>query len=221
MLKARPDWLGAAQALVEGCAVLGQPQDRVALMEAVCLGLGDALYPAFVNLLCHIERQGEPDVQALVAGTLVEALRCGRLPSGRLAAWGAALRPQSPGYGHARSLGPIEYLCAWHAQPSGREPLSASAFDAALQPLLRLADSEAAARRLYCAKLRADAQDPLGGSWSRAARQGVLALADAWDGGAAPAEVVERCLAALHDAHDGSSLGSLRGWSSLPPALRP
>ncbi|MEW6703888.1 MAG: hypothetical protein AB1430_03445 [Pseudomonadota bacterium] len=208
MLKSRPEWLAAAQALVEGCAVLAHTADRVALMEAVSLGLGDRLYPAFVNLLCHIERHGEPAVQALVADTLVHALRSGRLPSGRLAAWGSALRP-GQGYGHTRSLGPVEYLCSWHAQPSGREPLSASAFDAALQPLLRLVGSDATARALYCAKLRADAQDPLGGSWSRSARQGVLALADAWQAEAAPDEVVRRCLAALNGAEGTSSLHRL------------
>jgi len=220
MLKPQPDWMGAAQALVEGCAALPQPQDRVALMEAVCIGLGDALYPAFVNLLCHIERHGEPAVQTLVAGTLVEALRSGRLPSGRLAAWGGAPKPLGQGYGHARSLGPIEYLCAWHAQPSGREPLSASAFDAALQPLLRLVGSDAAASRLYCAKLRADAQDPLGGSWSRSARQGMLALADAWEAGAAPVDVVGRCLAALNGAQGVGALAGLQGLGGLPAGLR-
>ncbi|MED5620392.1 hypothetical protein [Ideonella sp. BN130291] len=216
MLKAQPDWLAAAQALVDGCEALPRPQDRITLMETVCQGLGDALYPAFVNLLCHIERHGEPAVQALVAQTLVHALGSGRLPSGRLAAWGGALRPQG-GYGHARSLGPIEYLCAWHAQPSGREPLSASAFDAALQPLLRLVGTDPAARALYCAKLRADAQDPLGGSWSRSARQGVLALADAWEAALDAPEVVARCLAALNG---GSGLGAFPAWRPAVPPVR-
>lgn len=196
-LKAAPNWLGAAQALVDGFAALGTAEQRLTLMEAVCDGLGDALYPAFVNLLCHIERHGDEPVQTLVADTLVQALRSGRLPSGRLAAWGA-LRPRGEGFGHERSLGPIEYLCAWHAQPSGRQPLSASAFDAALQPLLRLVASSTAARSLYCAKLRGDAQDPLGGAWARNTRGGILALADAWDAGLPADEVVARCLGALN-----------------------
>ncbi len=210
MLKPQPDWLAAAQALVDGLGALPDPQGRTELMETVCLQLGDALYPAFVNLLCHIERQGEPGVQALVADALVQALRSGRLPSGRLAAWGTALQGGSDGgaaFGHGRSLGPVEYLCAWHAQPSGREPLPANAFDAALQPLLRLVEASPDARALYCEKLRADAQDPLGGSWSRSARQGVLALADAWQGGASADDVAASCLAALNG---GSSLGRLR-----------
>ncbi|MCK9689508.1 hypothetical protein [Scleromatobacter humisilvae] len=210
MLKPQPDWLAAAQALVDGLDALPDAQGRTALMETVCAGLGDALYPAFVNLLCHIERQGEPAVQALVADALVQALRSGRLPSGRLAAWGTALQgggDAGAAFGHGRSLGPVEYLCAWHAQPSGREPLPANAFDAALQPLLRLVGASADARALYCAKLRADAQDPLGGSWSRSARQGVLALADAWEAGAPADDVAASCLAALNG---GSSLGRLR-----------
>jgi hypothetical protein len=200
-LKPQPDWLAAAQALVDGLAQLPEVDARLALMEAVCDGLGDALYPAFVNLLCHIERHGETAVQALVAETLVQALQSGRLPSGRLGAWGAAPRTGGTGgagYGHERSLGPIEYLCAWHAQPSGRQPLHATAFDQALQALLRLVGSSAAARRLYCAKLRGDAQDPLGGAWSRHTRAGLLALADAWDGGLAVDEAVARCLAGLN-----------------------
>ena len=205
MFKPQPDWLAAAQALVDGLGALPDAQGRTELMETVCSGLGDALYPAFVNLLCHIERQGEPAVQALVADALVQALRSGRLPSGRLAAWGTTL----PGaaFGHGRSLGPVEYLCAWHAQPSGREPLPANAFDAALQPLLRLVGASVEARALYCAKLRADAQDPLGGSWSRTARQGVLALADAWEAGVSADDVAASCLAALNG---GSSLSRLR-----------
>jgi hypothetical protein len=205
MLKPQPDWLAAAQALVDGLAALPEAQGRTELMETVCGGLGDALYPAFVNLLCHIERQGEPAVQALVADALVQALRSGRLPSGRLTAWGTA-QPDAA-FGHGRSLGPVEYLCAWHAQPSGREPLPATAFDAALQPLLRLVGTSTEARALYCAKLRADAQDPLGGSWSRSARQGVLALADAWESGAPADNVAASCLAALNG---GSSLSRLR-----------
>jgi hypothetical protein len=210
VLRPQPDWLAAAQALVDGLGALPEAKGRTELMETVCLRLGDALYPAFVNLLCHIERQGEPAVQTLVADALVQALRSGRLPSGRLAAWGTALQGAGDGgaaFGHGRSLGPVEYLCAWHAQPSGREPLPANAFDAALQPLLRLVGTSPDARALYCAKLRADAQDPLGGSWSRSARQGVLALADAWEAGAPADDVAASCLAALNG---GSSLGRLR-----------
>ncbi|MGN6526973.1 MAG: hypothetical protein ACTHL8_11330 [Burkholderiaceae bacterium] len=215
MLKPQPDWLAAAQALVDGLGALPEPRQRTELMETVCTGLGDALYPAFVNLLCHIERHGEPPVQALVADALVQALRSGRLPSGRLAAWGTALHggPEPGAFGHGRSLGPIEYLCAWHAQPSGRAPLPANAFDAALQPLLRLVDASPGARALYCAKLRADAQDPLGGSWSRSARAGVLALAEAWDAGMRADDVAACCLAALND---GTGLGRLRLGLGLP-----
>jgi hypothetical protein len=211
VLKPDPDWFAAAQALADGVATLPASDQRVELMEAVCLGLGDALYPAFVNLLCHLGRHGEPPVRRLVADTLVQALRSGRVPSGRVAAWGAALRADAAAFGRERSLGPIEYLCAWHAQPSGRSPLPASAFDAALQPLLQLVDASPGARALYCAKLRADVRDPLGGAWSRGARQGVLSLVDAWEAGLPPDDVAARCLAALND---GSGLALLRmgGW---------
>jgi len=207
LLKPNPDWIAAAQALADGVAVLPASEPRVELMEAVCLGLGDALYPAFVNMLCHLGRHGEPQVQRLVADTLVQSLRSGRVPSGRLAAWGTAQSADTAAFGQERNLGPIEYLCAWHAQPSGRTPLPASAFDAALQALLRLVDASPGARALYCAKLRADANDPLVGAWSRSARQGVLALAEAWEAGSPADDVAASCLAALND---GSALARLR-----------
>jgi hypothetical protein len=206
LLKPQPDWAGAAQSLIDGLAALANPQERVEFMEAVCLGLGEFLYPAFVSLLCHVERHGDDEVRRLAADALLDALGSGRLPSGRLAAWGGPGPAQATGYGHQRRLGPIEYLCAWHAQPSGRAPLPATAFDAALQPLLRLVDASPGARALYCAKLRGDAQDPLGGSWSRSARLGVLALADAWEARLAPDDVAARCLAALNE---GSGLDRL------------
>src|SRR5918911_488373 len=81
--------------------------DAVAFLEAVCKGLGDELYPAFLRVLCEIGRHGDHAARAAVARTLVQALRSGRLPSGRRAAWGA--NRWSAG---ARSLGPLEYLCA-------------------------------------------------------------------------------------------------------------
>src|SRR5258706_289588 len=43
-LLSEPRWVLAAQALVDGCVDLPSDEDRVALLAAVCEGLGDELY---------------------------------------------------------------------------------------------------------------------------------------------------------------------------------
>ena len=171
--KPDPDWSGAAEVLIEGCAHLPTPEERVRWLERLCLSLGDALYPAFLQVLCRVGEHGDAAAQKAVADTLVLALQTGRLPSGRHAAWGAA-------HGTAtRAMGPIEYLCAWHAQPDGRGLLGATAFDRAARSVITLVSHSDMARRMYCAKLQADAQDPLGGAWSRGTRPALAAMAQA------------------------------------------
>ena len=115
-LLAEPNWGAAAQALVDGCVDLPDDEDRVALLGAVCHGLGDELYPAFIRVLWMIGQHGDHAAKAAVARALVHALRTGRLPSGRRSAWGASTPAIEHAYGRTRSLGPIEFVCAWHAQ---------------------------------------------------------------------------------------------------------
>ncbi|HEU0200383.1 MAG TPA: hypothetical protein VFR86_08105, partial [Burkholderiaceae bacterium] len=128
-LLAEPHWALAAQALVDGCLDLPSDEERVALLAAVCDGLGDELYPAFLRVLSIIGRHGDHAACAAVARALVHALRTGRLPSGRRSAWGASapLQPDAA-YGRTRSLGPLEYLCAWHAQAEPAKALAAERF---------------------------------------------------------------------------------------------
>ncbi|MCL1961424.1 MAG: hypothetical protein FWG56_06570 [Desulfovibrionaceae bacterium] len=184
-LRADPDWYSAAEALIEACVYLPTPEDRVRWLERLCLSLGDALYPAFLHVLCHIGEQGDPGAQKAVADVLVLALQSGRLPSGRHTAWGSV-------HGAAtRTMGPIEYLCAWHAQPGSRGQLNATAFDRAARALLGLVSHSDSARRLYCAKLLADSEDPLDGAWSRSSRQALQAMARAWAAGAQPQRAAE------------------------------
>lgn len=207
-LRAEPDWAGAAQTLIDGCANLAQPHDRLLLLDDVCSALGDELYPALLHLLYVIGARGTPEAQRAVAGTLVDGLMSGRLPSGRLAAWGAAASPDRAS--GTRSLGPIEYLCAWYAQTdghgAGRTPLTADAFDRSLRALLGLVGHDPRAARLYADKLRADAADPLGGTLSRGTRHALRQLADAWDG---PGHE-QRAVDAFLDAQQGSGLDHLR-----------
>ena len=133
-LRSQPDWSGAAEVLIEGCAHLPTQDERVRWLERVCLSLGDSLYPAFLRVLCLIGEQGDANAQRVVAETLVHALESGRLPSGRHAAWGATSL-NAAGF---RAMDPIEYLCAWHAQPDGRGALNATAFDRNARVLLGL-----------------------------------------------------------------------------------
>ena len=216
-LAAEPDWHGAAQALVTGLGDLAGSDERVRLLETVCTGLGDALYPAFMQILHAIERDGDAPARESVARTLVDCLLSGRLPSGRLPAWGAASLPSDSAFGQVRSLGPIEYACAWRAQPSSLAPLPEERFETVVASLIALVDAHPPAARLYARKLLGDAEDPLDGSLGGATREGLGALALAWEAGATPAEAAAAFR--LATAREESPLETLaRG--GRPEALR-
>jgi hypothetical protein len=194
-LLAEPNWTQAARALISGCVDLRHDDDLAALLEAVCRGLGDELYPAFLRVLAEVGRQGQHDARAAVARALVHALRTGRLPSGRRGAWGAS----AGGGARSRSMGPLEYLCAWAVQSSGADgdTLPAADFESAAQAVMTVVSASNSARLLYCEKLLADAADPLEGALSRNTRQAMAAMAQAWAGGAMPAEAAARFVMAL------------------------
>lgn len=194
-LLADPHWTLAARALISGCVDLRHDDDLAALLEAVCRGLGDELYPAFLRVLAEVGRQGQHDARAAVARALVHALRTGRLPSGRRGAWGAAAGSGT----RSRSLGPLEYLCAWAGQGGGGDidTLASADFESAAQAVMTVVSASDSARLLYCEKLLADAADPLEGALSRSTRQAMAAMAQAWAGGALPAEAATRFVTAL------------------------
>lgn len=212
LMRAEPAWEAAAQTLVDGCHGLQTDEERVRFMDRICLLLGDQLYPAFLQVLCIVGDRGDEPARRAVARTMVHAVATGRMPAGRLHAWG----------GHAmagrqevasRSLGPIEYLCAWHAQQSGPAPLPVAAFDRAARAILSLVSSEPQARDLYCAKLRQDIDDPLGGSLTRTTRAALSALVSTWEAGGSPEDVVQSLLQALHGP-SWSALGDPRArWA--------
>jgi hypothetical protein len=217
-LKAAPQWATAAQLLVDGCAHAPDAAYRTELLERLCLSLGDQLYPAFLTVLCRVGEMGSPAAQSAVAEALVDALRSGRLPAGRRAAWGAQRSPsslaQTPSLQHsqAQSLGPIEYLCAWYVDPGPHEAPSAAAFDRAMQSLLRLVGHSPRARSLYAQRLRALAEDPLGGTLSRHTRGVLQQLAEAW---AAPQATPQSASDACLQAMGRSGFGAL-GAPELP-----
>ncbi len=214
-----PDWSGAAEVLIEGCAHLPTAEERVRWLERLCLSLGDALYPAILQVLCLIGEHGDAAAQTAVANTLMLALQTGRIPSGRHAAWGTTLTSST---GPTRTMGPIEYLCAWYAQPDGRGTLGAVAFDRAARSLLCLVSHSAQARRLYCAKLSNDADDPMGGAWTRNSRQALRAMAQAWaepeaNPQRAAAHAVDAFLLALKKTESQRTIAASTGWIPPPP----
>lgn len=205
VLKAEPDWVGAANDLVAALAGLPDNERRVQLLERVCADLGDALYPAFVKLLAAVARFGSPAVHALTAEAVAEAIVTARLPSVRLPAWGGGRFPAAPGAFasgfsafnfNTRTLGPVEFLCVWLQRDVSNEVLDEGAFERVMTLLLTLLDASPKARRLYIDKLRADAEDLTEGLHTRQGRRLLAGLAEGWAAGEAPAAVAARVAAA-------------------------
>lgn len=202
----RPDWFAAAGELADGLVSLSDARERVRLLDELCVAIGPRLYPAFLHLLHTLARHAEPDVQAVVAATLVDGLRSGRLPSGPLSAWGLDALDLDGAFGQRRSLGPVEYLCVWFAQPSGQPPLSEARFSEALSAVTGLIAADPRATDFYARHIRAVADDPLGGSLAAGTRVALTRLADAWQAGAAPGELA-RCVAeGLREDHSLASI---------------
>lgn len=206
ILKAEPDWFGAAQALVEG--LQGQPtlDGRVDVLERVCLDLGEALYPGFAKLLAAVDHFGDHEVKVLVADALAQALMTARLPSTRLPAWGAGgfagLALGGPLRTNSRNVGPLEFLCVWLVRDVSDEALGGEAFETAATYLVDLISASPRAAALYVDKLRTDASDPTEGLHNAQTRRLIETLAERWAAGDAPAEVA-RAVARAAEADQG------------------
>jgi hypothetical protein len=122
------------------------------------------------------------------------------------------------GFGAPRSLGPIEYLCAWFAQAEPARALSAQQFHSAARAVMDLIAASPEARALYCEKLLADVDDPISGALTRQTRQALRALVSAWSSGAPSFDASARFLSALPEAR-GSSLALHVAASGLRRAL--
>jgi len=46
-----PDWHASAQELISGLVALSSSDERIRLLQRICDGLGDQLYPAFLQIL--------------------------------------------------------------------------------------------------------------------------------------------------------------------------
>jgi len=193
-----PNWHAAASDLVNGLNALQQADEQVRLLEKICDSLGDELYPAFLQILFAIEQYAERDAQQLFADTLVNCLRTGRLPSGKLSAWGSASLTGDSAFGQTRVLGPIEYVCAWYAQGNYTGPLSVTQLHTILSSMMKLVSTSDAAKSLYCQKLQGDIEDPLGGALSNQTRAGLQELIDLWIHSDNIADAVDAFLSTLH-----------------------
>lgn len=178
--EATAKWNAVAQRLVKGLVLLNSPDDQIRVLDKFSERLGGSLYPAFLQILYNVERYGDSASREVVIEVLIYALMTGRLPSGKLSAWGSNDIPANSGFGQTRSLGPIEFLCAWYAQPTGLPPLTRGAFIDMSNSLLRLVSSNEKARAMYCSKLLSDAEDALSGSMSGKTRSGLTQLATRW-----------------------------------------
>lgn len=199
-LSADPDWHSAAQDLISGLCALPEVELQIELLETVCVRLGDRLYPAFLQILHVIDEHADEQARSIMAKTLVDCLQTGRLPSGKLAAWGSSSFTGDSAFGQSRRLGPIEFVCAWYAQPSSESPMSQQQFSIILESLLSLVASDHTAKQLYCYKLIADAEDPLGGSLSSQTRAGLIEMTNRWQAtatGESNTPAVEAFLSAL------------------------
>lgn len=196
-LASQADWKAAAVELVNALHALDQDDSRVRLLESLCRRLGRDLYPAFLEILCAIEHGGDETARRLMARTLVSCLMSGRLPAGELPSWGSATVTADRSFGQVRQLGPIEFACAWYAQPNSLGALSQRQFTAVVTALLSLVTSDAEAEALYRRKLAHDSEDPLGGALSNRTRDGLRSLVDAWttSGPEAAAEAFHATLA--------------------------
>jgi len=162
-------------------AQLNDLDSRVELLDSLCHRLGPDMYPAFLQLLFVVEHHSDAQIQKQLTDTLVYAMSTGRLPSGVLPAWGSTSQTTSNPYSTSRALGPIEFLCAWYAQPTNLPRIQDETFDDALSTLLRLIDSNRTARKMYCYNLNMDAINDSVGMFSRATRTAITRLAKTWN----------------------------------------
>lgn len=207
VLKAEPDWAAAAQALIDGLNGQSTPDARVTVLQRVCDGLGEALYPGFVKLLAAVARFGDEEARRLTADALARALTTDRLPATRLPAWGAAAFSglSGPGGGlmtNARSVGPLEFLCVWLTRDVVGQPLEDEAFERAAALVLTLIQTSPEAARLYAGKLAADADSPTEGLHNRQSRRLVRLTAEGLAAGRAPAETARAVLDAARADRD-------------------
>jgi hypothetical protein len=203
-----PDWHGAASDLIGAFVQFHDMEDRLRILEKLCVSLEDNLYPAFLQILLMVERHGDSESKALVSETLAYAVSIQRLPVGKMSAWGSSSTPGNSTFNSFRRLGPLEYLCSWYAQPSALQPLSASAFRTALTGLLSLINSCKAGSEMYQMKILSDSDDPLSGALTGQTRSGLRELVLHWQQDQPPEKCIDAFLDSIGNQQSLGNLGS-------------
>lgn len=197
ILKPEPDWRGGAAALAAGLQAQTTLNGRVDILERVCDGFGEALYPGFAKLLAAVAHFGSQPVKELTADALAHALVTARLPSTRVPAWGAGGFAGLAGGGlgvAARNVGPLEFLCVWLVRDVASERLDEDAFRISLSLLVDLVSASPRAASLYIDKLLIDMEDPTEGLHDARSRRLVQTLAERWRAGDASVDIAEAML---------------------------
>ena len=202
----QPDWHGAASELVHAFVQFDSMEDRLRILEKLCLSLEENLYPAFLQILLMVERHGDEPAKALVSETLAYAVSIQRIPAGKMSAWGSSSPIASGSFASYRSLGPLEYLCSWYAQPNALQPLTAAGFRTAVSGLLSLINTCKEGQEMYQQKILSDSGDSLTGALTGQTRSGLLELVSLWEQGQPPEKCIDAFLDSIGNQH---SLGDL------------
>lgn len=198
----------AAARLIASLSAHEDDEYRLTVLRRLARRLGEERYPLFLRLLNVVAESDDEHARRLLADTFGAALRRMDMPGGALSSWGATRLPDSGtlqvsalsgqffGATPRRLLGPVEYLTVWHLQRTQRIVLGADSYRDALAKLVSLFNCSDEARRLYPQKLAADALNELEGAYTRATRDSLAAIADAWQAGRTPEQVAQAALGA-------------------------
>ncbi len=197
-----PNWHAAAQELINQFAELPDIDDRVTLLEKMCERLDGNLYPGFLQILYVIEQHAETTCKRDFVQTVSYGLSTGRLPSGKLPAFGSSQKNANP-YGQSRLLGPLEFLCAWYSQSTHLPDLAEDKFSQLCASLVRLFSTEPEAAELYRSKLQSDVLNPVVGSLSSRGKEGVKSLIISWQQPLTPEQISQAVLLACGAPQQG------------------
>lgn len=203
MIEPIPDSDALRSAAARLLAVLARHDDdeyRLAVLRRLARKLGEERYPLFLRVLTVVAESDDEEAKRLLATTFAAALRRMDMPGGALSSWGATRLPETGALNvnvlsgqffstPRRLLGPLEYLTVWHLQHTQRVALGAARYRDTLAKLIALFNLSDEARNLYPQKLAADAESELEGAYTRATRDSLAAIANAWKSGAAPEQI--------------------------------
>ena len=215
--------LGLARRLTYALGLRDEDDYRLAVLKRVAKRLDDD-YPEFLRLLLLIACSHDVRARRRMAHALSIGLRRDDLPSGRLSSWGAS-NMTDPGdtfraseltgrffRAPQRSLGPLEYLTVWHRQRTQRTALGDEAYAFAMGHLIDLLNEDDTAPERYVARLRAESEREIEGTYAGATRSAMRRLADAW----ADKQPPEAIAAAAVGDRAGSDGTSSSDWVIRP-----